>query len=146
MIPDFELTGNLPPGVYWASWNDVVGKFGVNPWKKRLLDGLFEALTNLKMAGCRTVYLDGSFVSNKIIPNDYDACWVETGVDPQFLDPALLTFDPGRVTQKAKYMGEFFPASIPANPDGMSFIEFFQIDKVTGNPKGIIALDPGGIR
>ena len=146
MIPDFDLTGNLPPGVYWASWNDVVGKFGVNPWRKRLLDGLFEALTNLKMAGCRTVYLDGSFVSNKIIPNDYDACWEETGVNPQLLDPVLLTFDPGRATQKAKYMGEFFPASIPVNPDGMSFIEFFQIDKVSGNPKGILALDPGGIQ
>lgn len=60
MIPDIGLTGNLPPGVYWASWNDVVGKFGVNAWRKRLLDGLFEALTNIKMivAPKRIIALD----------------------------------------------------------------------------------------
>ena len=56
-------------------------------------------------AGCRTVYLNGSFVTSKTFPNDYDACWEEAGVDPAALDPVLLTFDPGRATQKAKYMG-----------------------------------------
>lgn len=141
MIPDFDCSGNLPPGVHLASWSEVVDKFGVNPWRKRLLEGLLYALTNLKMAGCQTVYIDGSFVSGKIIPNDYDACWVETGVNPEVLDPVLLTFDPGRATQKAKYMGELFPASVPENPDGLSFVEFFQVDKLSGAPKGIIALD-----
>ena len=107
--------------------------------------GLRAALENLKAAGCRTVYLDGSFVTSKEIPNDYDACWDEDGVDPEALDPILLTFDPGRTTQKAKYMGELFPASIIADPQGLSFLEFFQTDKDTGQAKGIIAIDLGGL-
>ena len=73
------------------------------------MDGLRAALENLKRAGCRTVYVNGSFVTNKYVPNDYDACWEEAGVEPEALDPVLLTFDPGRVTQKAKYLGELFP-------------------------------------
>ena len=93
------------------------------------------------MAGCRTAYLNGSFVTSKESPNDYDACWEEAGVDPTVLDPVLLTFDPGRAMQKAKYMGELFPASVVADADGLSFFEFFQSDKDTGNPKGIIAID-----
>ena len=60
------------------------------------------------------------------------------------LDPVLLTFDEGRAAQKAKYMGELFPASIIANAGGLSFLDFFQTDKETGNAKGIIAIDLGG--
>lgn len=107
--------------------------------------GLRAALENLKAAGCQTVYLDGSFVTSKEIPNDYDACWDENGVDPEALDPVLLTFDSGRATQKAKYMGELFPASVIADSRGLSFFEFFQTDKDTGQTKGIIAIDLGGL-
>ena len=102
-------------------------------------------MENLKDAGCRTVYVDGSFVTAKEVPNDFDACWEEAGVNPFILDPALLTFDPGRITQKAKYLGELFPASAIANTDGFSFLEFFQTDRETGRRKGIIAIDLGGL-
>ena len=109
------------------------------------MTGLRAAQANLKYAGCRTVYINGSFVTSKDLPNDYDACWEEAGVDPATLDSVLLTFDPGRTTQKAKYMGELFPASITADTGGLSFLEFFQTDKDTGRPKGIIAIDLGGL-
>ena len=107
--------------------------------------GLRAALENLKGAGCRTAYINGSFVTSKIVPNDYDACWEEDGVDPEALDPVLLTFDRGRATQKAKYMGELFPASAISGAGGLSFLEFFQTDKETGKPKGIVAIDLGGL-
>ena len=100
----------------------------------------------MKSAGCPIVYVNGSFVTAKDVPNDFDACWGEAGVDPTILDPVLLTFDPGRVTQKAKYLGELFPASAIAIGDGFSFLEFFQMDKETGSPKGIIAIDLGDLR
>ena len=102
-------------------------------------------MDNLKSAGCQTVYIDGSFVTGKEVPNDFDACWEEAGVDPTVLDPVLLTFDPGRLTQKAKYLGELFPASAIADGDGFSFLEFFQTDKETGRPKGIIAIELGDL-
>ena len=108
--------------------------------------GLRAAAEDLKNAGCHTLYINGSFVTSKYVPNDFDACWAEAGVDPTVLDPALLTFDPGRVTQKAKYLGELFPASAMASGDGFSFLEFFQIDKETGNPKGIVAISLGDLR
>ena len=107
--------------------------------------GLKAALENLSGADCRTAYVDGSFVTSKAIPNDYDACWEETGVDPVILDPVLLTFDPGRAAQKAKYMGELFPTSATADADGLSFLEFFQTDRETGRAKGIVAMDLGDL-
>ncbi len=145
MIPPFNADGLLPPGVYWSGWDELSDRFGGNPWRRRLISGLRAALENLASAGCRVVYINGSFVTSKGLPNDYDACWEEAGVDPTALDPVLLTFDPGRATQKARYMGELFPASSIADADGFSFLEFFQADKNTGRPKGIIAIDPGGL-
>lgn len=145
MVPDFTTGGLLPPGVHWATWEEIVSRFGSNPRREELLAGLHLALENLRVAGCRTVYIDGSFVTDKDVPGDYDACWDEEGVDPDALDPVLLTFDPGRATQKATYAGELFPATALAAEDGLSFLEFFQIDKESSDPKGIIAIDLGGL-
>ena len=145
MIPPFDTDGLLPAGIHWSDWDEFSDRFGRTPWRRRLTAGLRAALANLASAGCSVVYINGSFVTSKDVPNDYDACWEEAGVDPTFLDPVLLTFDPGRVTQKAKYMGELFPASSIADADGFSFREFFQTDKNTGRPKGIVAIDLGGL-
>ncbi len=61
------------------------------------------------------------------------------------LDPVLLDFTNLRAAQKAKYQGELFVAHAPADPSGTLFLEFFQRDKYTHAPKGILAIDPGGV-
>lgn len=145
MLPDFTDNGLLPPGVHWADWDELVERFGWTPQRQAFLSGLRAALENLKQAGCRVAYIDGSFITDKLAPNDYDACWEEDGVDLTALDPALLTFEPGRATQKSKYLGELFPALGIASADGTSFVEFFQFDRVTGDPKGIVAINLGDL-
>ena len=110
------------------------------------MSGSKSALLNLRDAGCKRVYVDGSFVTNKSIPGDFDACWEEAGVDPIILDPVLLTFANGRAEQKMKYLGELFPASSDAVGDGFSFLEFFQTDKQNGGRKGIIAINLGELQ
>ena len=132
-------------GVHWVTWDEIVERFGTTPWRKDLLEGFKSAMDGLKRAGCITVYLDGSFVTNKQVPNDFDACWDEVGVDVTLIDPVLLEFDRGRAAQRAKFRGKFFPASWVARMRGDVFLDFFQIDRETGQPKGIVALDLGGI-
>jgi len=141
VIPEFDDLGRLPPGVHFASWDEIVARFGGSAWRRRLLAGLKGALASLKTAGCCVVYIDGSFVTAKRTPGDFDACWEEAGVEPDVLDPVLLEFSNKRSAQKAKFRGELFPASDTADPDGNSFVKFFQTDKATGDPKGIIAID-----
>lgn len=125
-----------------AEWPEVWTVFGTTPHRRRLLLGFRRALTALKLAGCRRVYLDGSFVTSKEVPGDFDACWDHTGVDLARLDPILLTFHNGRAAQKVKFGGELFPAESIADASSASlFIEFFQIHKETGAAKGIVAID-----
>jgi hypothetical protein len=101
---------------------------------------LRHALTDLALAGCKTVYIDGSFITTKETPGDFDACWDEDGVAWDALDETLLTFADARAAQKLKYGGELFPMRSHADPWGNRFLDFFQIDKRTQQPKGILKL------
>ena len=141
MIPAFEPIGNLPPGIHRATWHEFAKRFGGTPHRRELLAGLRAALEALRAAGCRTAYIDGSFVTAKETPGDFDGCWDTDGVDVARLDPVLLTFDQGRAAQKAKYRGELFPARLTEGGSGATFLEFFRTDRETGAAKGIIALD-----
>jgi hypothetical protein len=120
--------------------NELVARFGNTAHRQKLSDGLRAALLLLKDSGCRRVYIDGSFVTAKEQPGDFDGCWEVGGVDPDKLDPVLLEFANRRAAQKAKYYGELFLANAGADPAGTRFIDFFQFDK-DGQPKGIISLD-----
>jgi hypothetical protein len=88
--------------------------------------------------------LDGSFVTSKLVPGDFDALWETASVDiPLLLQmaPCFGEFDNGRASQKARFFGEFFPAEFPELDSGRIFLDFFQGDKNTGMPKGIVAID-----
>ena len=110
VIPDFENTGLLPAGVHWAPWDEIMKRYGINDHRLRLLGGLQRGIAMLRFAGCRTLYLDGSFVTAKTFPSDYDACWETDSVDLRLLDPVFFDFTNFRAAQKAKYFGEFFLA------------------------------------
>jgi len=92
MVPPFDNRGNVPPGIHWASWSEIRGRFGNNTHRQALLEGLKRALVALKKAGCKTVYLNGSFITSTLYPADFDGCWDLDGVDPALLDPILLDF------------------------------------------------------
>jgi len=100
------------------------------------------AMEQLKAAGCRTIYINGSFVTIKADPGDFDACWDREEVDIDYLRihaPKLLNhYD--RTGQKAKYKGEIFPSDQPIGNYGIDSFELFQRDRKQ-NKKGIIAID-----
>jgi hypothetical protein len=144
-IPALEFdSGNLPPGIHFATWDEIVATFGSTERRGELLEGLRRALESLRDAGCSVAYLDGSFVTAKEEPADFDGCWSAVGVNPDLLDPTLLDFTPKRASQKAKFGGELFPAEVAADAAGTRFLDFFQRDR-DGNAKGIIAIDLGGL-
>src|SRR4051812_33997253 len=103
MIPAFDDRGLLPPGIHWAQWPEVQKRYGTNPHRERLLTGLAKGCKLLKTALCTTLYLDGSFVSEKEFPNDYDACWEVAGVNLAALDPVFSDFKNLRAAQKARF-------------------------------------------
>lgn len=140
MIPPFQPNGYLPPGVHVATWQQVNEHFGTNLHRITLLTGLLQALENLRQSGCRKIYLDGSFATDKELPGDFDVAWETSDVDPRLLDATLLDFSNRRQAQKLAFGGELFPADWEADEHGRTFLEFFQTDQ-QDLPKGIIAID-----
>ncbi|HTH55709.1 MAG TPA: hypothetical protein VL728_06655 [Cyclobacteriaceae bacterium] len=143
MIPQFDEFGLLPDGIHFSSWKEFNKRFGVNQHRTRLISGLVSAAKVLKGAGCLLIYVDGSFVTSKSYPSDYDACWDVVGVNPYLLDRLMIQFDElSRQLLRVKYFGDLFPAQISETRSGKSFVDFFQTDKETGRSKGIVALKP----
>jgi hypothetical protein len=104
-----------------------------------------DLISDLKKIGCKTIYIDGSFITRKILPKDIDVCWDRTGVNlvvASYLMPILWDLSPyGRKAQQKKYHSDVFPADIMELSSSKLFMDFFQHDKNTGTPKGIIKLE-----
>jgi hypothetical protein len=149
VIPDFDEQRNLPPGIHEASWEEFVDRFGYTGHRLRLIAGLQRVITHLREAGCRRIYVDGSFVTAKQAPGDFDCCWDPRGVNTdqlKLLHPTILNTRQPRVAQKAIYKGDIFPTNGIAEPIKKTYyLDFFQRDKRTGRPKGIVALDTGDV-
>lgn len=127
----------LPPGIFDASLEEIAAAFGTTPYRQSLFDGFTRLASALRIAGCKTVFLNGSFVTGKPHPDDYDGCWDPAGVNFVVLDPVLLRFDNKREEQKRKYLGEMFPEGIEAST-GLAWTDFFQNEKFSGRRKGIL--------
>jgi hypothetical protein len=141
MIPPFDRRGNLPPGIHKTRWDELEARFGSTPWRNALLLGLHEALESLRRAGCRMAYVDGSFVTAKETPADFDACWESDGVDLAALDPILLDFSKDRRAQKERFRGELMPADLMVEPGGALVLQFFQRERISGLAKGIVQIE-----
>jgi hypothetical protein len=99
-------------------------------------------MNSLSRAGCPLVYLDGSLVTKKYRPEDFDGCWESRNVDWTLLDPELRDFAFRRRAQKQRYGGELFPIDSKGTPPNTAMLIFFQTDR-DGVAKGIVAIDPG---
>ena len=136
MIPPFDASsGYLPVGEHNAEWREFVERYSWNDRRRWLLSGLRRLASNLRDAGCRSILVDGSFVTSTPYPSDYDACCDYGGIDPLKVDLRLLG---PRAVMKAYYFGEVRPERWLADA-GITFREFYQSDR-DGRPKGIVHL------
>jgi len=146
MIPEFiNVSGSpwalLPPGIHDTTLDEFFLRFVSNARRESLFDGLLNGIKNLFEAGCRQIYIDGSYVTAKPLPNDYEISWDVKFVDPSLLDPVFFDLENERKNQKNKFYGEYFPTIMTEGNSGKPFLDFFQTDRETGAKKGIIRLE-----
>jgi hypothetical protein len=143
MIPDFNEDGVLPQGIYEAELVEIEHRYAYNIKRKMLFEYLKKLINDLRTIGCAVIYLDGSYITSKALPGDIDICWENKGVDLNnaiTLMPILWDLNPPRKEQQRIYHADIFPANIIESASGKYFLDFFQSDKNTGKPKGIIKI------
>lgn len=136
-IPPLNAAGELPAGEHEADLTEIESRFGsANEQRRRLMAGLKAAADNLARANVRKIWIDGSFVTDKVHPNDIDGVWETSDlIDEDVLDTVFLG---SRAAMKAKYGLDFFPDVIEAG-SGLPFPLFFQTNR-DDQPKGIVVL------
>jgi hypothetical protein len=118
-IPKLDDNDNLPVGVHVATMVEIKARFAYNKCRQ-LFTGFSMLARHLKSSGCKTLYLDGSFVTDRIEPGDYDATWEAEGVNST-IDPLLRSGD--RLAIKQKYLADVF-CQLPQL--SMDFVTTFQ--------------------
>lgn len=103
-IPDFQPDGYLPAGVYLATEAEVSFRFGWNRQRRRMVLRLRRWIELARLVEAPRLFIDGSFVAAKELPNDVDAVvllpadfelQVASGVDPAIeLEEMLLSRRP----------------------------------------------------
>jgi hypothetical protein len=132
--------GLLDAGIHEMEWYAFYDFFSFSPKRKRLLEGLKKVIDILQATGCTAIYIDGSFVSAKLEPGDWDACFDCCPVKIPDLLIQYPLFD--RKKQKKLYGGELFSAFVAADEYGTIYLDFFQQQKEnSAKKKGIIKIN-----
>lgn len=68
------------------TYEELVFHFGTNPRRIEQLKNALHFFHVFKSCGCQTVYIDGSFVSKKRLPEDIDLCFDITHLDAENIE------------------------------------------------------------
>ena len=73
MLPEFDENGNLPPGNHNATFREVIERFSApRSLKRQLLSASLEGFFDFIKDHAVRVYIDGSYATAKLAPNDVD--------------------------------------------------------------------------
>jgi hypothetical protein len=136
--------GRLSDGVHPMTLAAVSAVFGWNRCRRELIAAMTAAFADLNALGCEVVWLDGSFVTDKPEPGDYDAVFEHRTMDlsaARLALPELFDRAPQRPAMKARFKGDLLPNVLEAASQQL-FIDFFQQDKERpGHTKGIVTIN-----
>lgn len=122
---NFNDNGDLTPGIHPMTWKEFYDSFSFSVRRKELLEGLEKVVTILREIGATHIYIDGSFVTSKLEPGDWDACFKSSIPILKNFQSKFPLYD-NREAQKELYKGEVFFAYDEADGFGHTFLEFFQ--------------------
>ena len=81
MIPDFNEEGYLPPGLHGATLEEIATRFGQESELRQVrMESLRWMVDLAQRAGVQRIVANGSFVTDKLEPNDVD-CVLLIGAD-----------------------------------------------------------------
>jgi hypothetical protein len=146
MIPEFNKDGVLPAGIHLTNLIEFKERFVYNYKREAIYNGFLKLVEDLKKMGSPALYVDGSFITKKQLPNDVDVCWERIPGDDflRFVKlnfPIFFKFHHPRKEQQDTYCADVFPADFIELSSGKLFLDYFQIDRNTGLPKGIIKIE-----
>lgn len=131
-LPPFdEDTGYLPEGEFPASLKEIESRFGTESFRRReIFSGLVFVIERLRSFGVETIWIDGSFVTDKQRPGDVDVAYeIPADADPSSWGLLAPNVRP-----------ELFKLQRVDLLPGRHFRDYFMRDQ-DDRPKGIVRLE-----
>lgn len=133
----FTAKGNLENNHLFSA-KELIENFGYNKQRLNYLKSIFELALLLKNLGCKELYVVGSFVTTKAIPNDIDVCINFSDIDENKLAKSELAsldkYELARIKQQKNVHLIIFDNS------SRDFLDWFRQDR-DGNKRGIIQIN-----
>lgn len=147
MIPAFDERGLLPDGTHFATWEEIMHRFGHTTHRKQLINNaMLFVSSDLVNVNCK-LYIAGSTLSDKKHPND-----IEMIASIEFLEDAkssaiLLEKIEKHDEIKDKYLVDFYiDFYVNGIIVGNKFSSFFKyVGEKTAQLKDVNAKDKRGI-
>ncbi|MEX2215201.1 MAG: hypothetical protein WD768_13790 [Phycisphaeraceae bacterium] len=132
MIPPFDANGVLPPGVHPATLAEIADRFGHSSELRQAQMQSVDWMIDLaRRAGVQRIVLNGSFVTDRIEPNDVDCVLL---IGPDFPSDSTAAKD-------LRDGLPFLDISLVDQSDFDYFVQrFFAWDRVR-RPKGMIEVN-----
>lgn len=138
-VMNFNEDNVLNPGILVLTWEEFITEFSFSAKRRELIKGLEKVIRILEEANCTEIYIDGSFATGWLEPNDWDACF---DGDPKSIYYVFTHYPLTNVEkQKELYGGELYTVESPADAYGTKFIDYFQQITHTDRKKGIIKIE-----
>lgn len=142
-LPEFREDGWLPEGHYEASWEEVIAKFGgtAGSPRERVLRALLDWRDRLREKGVSGwIVLDGSFISARDSPNDFDTIVVFDDHVWELMESDIETkelLDYSSCKSRGFDLLIFSATYVREEPK-WARLDAFDRDKETGMPKGVL--------
>lgn len=95
--PEFDVNGDLPPGVHQATLSEVIEHFGKSTLQRRIVAGRLTRIYHLANSTekLKRFVIFGSFITAKPAPNDVDVFLLmdDSFVPQHVADEAVIIFD-----------------------------------------------------
>ena len=83
MLPAFDEFGLLPPGIHKCTVSELIERFGSGSEERIVeMSELSQFIEAARIAGARRLLVNGSFVTNKLAPNDVDVVILPSASSP----------------------------------------------------------------
>ena len=141
MIPEFDSSGLLPPGLHNASFGEIRAVLGFTKRRKRLIDGLERFVRVWNESGfLEYCVIDGSFATSKPEPGDIDALLIPKpeSLYSRGFSYLAMTHSYDREFTKSEFDCEAFFTT--GEGDLEEWMDFFATDR-RGRRRGLIKLE-----
>jgi hypothetical protein len=123
-VPDFTPQGLLPAGVHQWSMAEAAAALCTSDHRTNIWTGLEGFVVWAKaLAGPTVLYVDGSYVTDKAVPNDVDVVVDISGCDAQGQAQWARAWGSSHQHVKTTYHVDFYPVVLG---QGNDFVAFFQ--------------------